>query len=93
MIWELVKFTMCILVSRDCVPFCKYTKCHVYPGDQDIHDKLNQIHDLSIKVKKLKSYLVALIVSYRKSFAPKRIHTNRDFQEDYSKSLSISSEI
>ena len=40
---DLVKFVMCTLIFRDCVPFCRYIKCHVYPGNQGIHDKLNQI--------------------------------------------------
>ena len=34
---------MCILVSKDFVPFCKYIKRHLYPGNQGTHDKLNQI--------------------------------------------------
>ena len=42
---DLVKFVMCNLVSRDCIPFCKYTKRHVYPRHQGTHDKLNQIQD------------------------------------------------
>ena len=42
-VWDLDKFVMCILVSRDCLPFCKYIKCHVYPGNHGTHDKLNQI--------------------------------------------------
>ena len=40
---DLVKFVMCTLVSRDCVPFCKYIKRHMYPGYQGTHHKLNQI--------------------------------------------------
>ena len=39
-----MKFVMCTLVSRDSMPFCKYVKRHVYPGDQGTRDKLNQIH-------------------------------------------------
>ena len=39
----MVKFVMCTLVSRDCVPFCKYVKRHMYPGNQGTLDKLNQI--------------------------------------------------
>ena len=26
---DVVKFVMCSLVSRDCIPFCKYVKRHV----------------------------------------------------------------
>ena len=40
---DLVKFVMCTQVSRDCVPFCKYKKRHVNPGNQSTYDKLNQI--------------------------------------------------
>ena len=40
---DLVKFVMYTLVSRDCVPFCKAIKRHVYPENQGTHDKLNQI--------------------------------------------------
>ena len=29
--------TKCTLVSRDCVPFCKYIKRHVYPGKTRVH--------------------------------------------------------
>ena len=29
---DLVMFVMCIMVSKDFVPFCKYIKYHVYPG-------------------------------------------------------------
>ena len=43
---NLVRFVMCTLVSRDCVPFCKYIKRHVYPRTQDTHDKLNKIRFL-----------------------------------------------
>ena len=37
----LLKFFVCTLVSRDCVPFCKYIKRHVYSCNQGTHDKLN----------------------------------------------------
>ena len=37
---DLVKFVMYNLVSRDCVPFCKYIKRHVHLGNQGTHDKL-----------------------------------------------------
>ena len=39
-ILDLVKFVMCALVSRDCVPFSKNIKRYVYPGNQGTHDKL-----------------------------------------------------
>ena len=38
---DMVKFVMCTLVSRYCVPFSKYIKRHAYPGNQGTHDKLN----------------------------------------------------
>ena len=28
---DLVRLVICTLVSRNCVPFCKYIKRHVYP--------------------------------------------------------------
>ena len=37
---DLVKFVMRSRVSRDCIPFCKYIRRHVYPGHQGTHDKL-----------------------------------------------------
>ena len=40
---DIAKFFMCTLVSRDCVPFCKFIKCHVYPEDKGTHDKLKEI--------------------------------------------------
>ena len=40
---DLIKFVMFTLVSRDCVPFCKYIKLHKYPDNQGTYDKLNQI--------------------------------------------------
>ena len=42
-ILDMVKFVLCTLVSGDCMPFCKYIKRHLYPGNQGTHDKLNQI--------------------------------------------------
>ena len=39
---DLVKFVMCTLVSKDCIPFCEYIKCYVYPGNQGTHSELNQ---------------------------------------------------
>ena len=44
---DLVKFAMCALVSRDCVPFCKYIKRHVFSGNQGTHDKPNQIRKVA----------------------------------------------
>ena len=40
---DLIKLVMHTLVSRDCVPFCKYIKRHVYLRNQGTHDKLNEI--------------------------------------------------
>ena len=34
---DLDKFVMCTLVSTDGVPFCKYIKGHVCPGNQGTH--------------------------------------------------------
>ena len=48
---DLVKFVMCTLVSRDSVLFCKYLKRHVYPGNQDTHDKLNQIQQKKLTIR------------------------------------------
>ena len=42
---DLVKF---VLVSKDCVPFGKYTKLYVYSRNQDTHEKLNQIRKTSV---------------------------------------------
>ena len=41
--FDLVKFVMCTPVFRNCVPFSKYIKRHVYPWNQGTHNKLNQI--------------------------------------------------
>ena len=46
---------MCTLVSRDCLPFCKYIKRNVYPGNQDTHDKLNCIDLLHSSFSDLQS--------------------------------------
>ena len=47
---DLVEFVMCTLISRECVPFCKYIKRHVYPGNQGTHDRLNQIQRLKVEM-------------------------------------------
>ena len=44
---------MCTLVSRDCVPFCRHMKHHVYPGDQGTHNKLDQIQNLLVRLENL----------------------------------------
>ena len=44
---DLIKFVMCTLVSRDCVPFSKFIEHHVYPGIKGTQDKLNQIQKIS----------------------------------------------
>ena len=49
---DLVKFVMCTPVFRNCVPFSKYIKRHVYLGDQGRHDKLNQIRLCMLIVRK-----------------------------------------
>ena len=41
---DLVKFVMCALVSRVHMMFYTLRKGYTVPGNQGIHDKLNQIH-------------------------------------------------
>ena len=48
---DLVKFDISTLVSRDCVPFCKYIKRYLYPRNQGTHDKLNQIQNCHTQIK------------------------------------------
>ena len=43
---DLVKFVLCILVSRVHMPFYILTKGYTVPGNQGTHDKLNQIQKL-----------------------------------------------
>ena len=58
---------MCTLVFRDCVPFGKYLKRHVYPGIQGTHDERNQIQyspsswilSFSVSVSRLKQIPMA----------------------------------
>ena len=50
---DLVKFSMCTLVSRDCVPFCKYIKRLVYPTHEN----------LTIS-KKILKWTIAILVVY-----------------------------
>ena len=38
---DLVKYVMCTLASKDCVPFCKHLKRHVHTGIQGTHAELN----------------------------------------------------
>ena len=37
---------MCTLISRDCVPFYKYTRRHVHLGHQGAYENLNQIRNV-----------------------------------------------
>ena len=43
---DIIKFVLYTLISRDCVPICKYTKCYVYPKNQGTHDKLIQFRKI-----------------------------------------------
>ena len=44
---------LCTLVSRNCVPFCKCIKRHVYPGNQVTHDDLRS-KQISYRARNLK---------------------------------------
>ena len=69
---DLVRFVLCTLVSRDCVPFCKYIKHHVYPRIQDIYDKFSSCLRMSWTIVS-KKWISALDLSLYMNFLGERL--------------------